>query len=347
MNSVKLILLFFIGLVCFHAGASGTVVRNGGDPLFHFLEATRSAMIETLNIIKLDPSEKDGFCRLKNLNDQQSSFCRDFVLQIAEQLLRLNQQNDKTKFVLKENPLIVSGPDGRPMSVAARTELGASGVIEFHRDSIKLMAPAQILFLITHEFQHKVSFQNRFVTDNEVIGPFASGRELLDSVAVALVEVAKRRGKIGAQYELRDTFDCQIYDGAGRSGSIVSSPRMFLNDALSSYQTSMGRTPLDGGPYVPEYSGARLIFRMQISESGNCSEQNFYASRRKTELAIVRVHAPDGDGRVQPEEVLANQVLEGFNPICDKERKPFGLSHDGVQFTCNYYGSSGRTSTSL
>jgi len=347
MNSVKLVVLGFFIFAYLNANASGTVVRNGGDPLFHFLEATRSSLVETLNILRAQPSESQKFCVLKNINPKQADFCRSFISQVNEQMIRLNIQNDKIKFVLKEDPLVVMGPDGKPMSVAARTELGSGGVIEFHRDSIKLMAPVQILFLLAHEFQHKVSYENKFVTDDEVIGPFSSGRELLDSVARALVETAKRRGNIGSQYELRDTFDCQSFDGAGRSGSIVSSPRMFLDEGLYSYETSMGRTPLDGGPYVPEFGGARLIFRVKIFESGNCSEKNFYVSRRKTDLSIVRTYTLDQSGNMRPEEILESQTIEGFNPICDKERRPFSLNHGNIKFTCNYYGTSGRTSTSF
>jgi hypothetical protein len=347
MNSVRRLIIYFSFIASSFAHASGTVVKNGGDPLFHFLEATRSSFVETLNTIRSQASERDKFCSLKGLSVEQSVFCRSFLVNVVDQLIGLNTQNGKIKFVLRESPLVVTGPDGKPMSVAARTELGPQGVVEFHRDAIKLMAPTQILFLLAHEFQHKVNYHGKFVTDDEVIGSFASGRDLLDTVARAIVEVAKRRGHIGSQYELRDTFDCQSFDGAGRSGSIVSSPRLFLDESLSSYETSMGRTPLDGGPYVPEYGGARLIFRVKIFESGNCSEESYFTSRRRTDLHIVRTYTLDNQGNSRPEEILHSQTLEGFNPICDKERKPFSLSYGGITFTCNYYGTSGRTSTSF
>ena len=115
----------------------GTVVGDGGDPIFEFLEATRFSMIESIKILINDPAERKVFCQQKTLNLQQKKFCSDYFLSIASEVLRLNQGLEKTLFVLREKSLEVIGPDGKPMMVAARTDLGSNGPIEFHRDSIK------------------------------------------------------------------------------------------------------------------------------------------------------------------------------------------------------------------
>ena len=69
-----------------------------------------------------------------------------------------------------------------------------------------------MLFLITHEFQHKANFAGKAVTDNEKIGPFATGRDLLDPVATAVVLVARKKGKVESQFGIRDIFDRRVCD---------------------------------------------------------------------------------------------------------------------------------------
>jgi hypothetical protein len=351
VRAIKLFLSLavFIGLPEW-ALSSGSGIGNGGDPLFYFLEATRDAYVETVKAILSDQKEQNKFCQKSTLSSEKVQLCRDFFLAIAEQILTLNQGAGKTLFVLKEEPILVNGPDGKPMQVEARTELGPSGFIEFHHNSLKLMAPKQALFLLAHEFGHKSHFLGRYLTDNERAEPFANGRELLDTVATAVVEAARRQRKIGSEFGLRDHFEClAVLNGGQASGGNFSAARLFLSEDLLAYQTSFNRNPRDDGPWVPEGNsenpGAKLVFRVIISEPVNCSSFLTIAelSSRRTELTIVRQTKANGSEPAK-EVVLETLSLDGVNPMCEKQPRDLTLSTKHVKFTCRYFGTEGSTS---
>lgn len=323
--------------------AGGSVIGNGGDPIFYFLEVTRTSFVETVKTIILDPDEKKKFCDKKSLSAEQINICRDFLFETANQILTLNQGMLKTLFVLREEPLLVEGPDGHPMPVAARTLLGPEGAVEFHRDSVKLMAPTLVLFLIAHEFSHKALYQGRYLTDNESVGPFATGRELIDTVVSAVIDSAKRNGKIGSNYGIRDRFDCLAYVNGSPLGSRASTPRAFLSQDLMSYEISLSRNPTDSFIYIPESDFSDLVFRVVTHEPANCRENSEDSVNRFTNISIVRVYENSNNG--PREEILASQILTGYNPVCEKNPVAFGLSYAKVRFSCKYNGAEATTSS--
>ena len=330
------ILSILIGVKAF---SGGTVVGNGGDPLFEFLEATRASMIETLKVIDNDPAEKSNFCHLASLSDQQVVFCHDYFLKVVPAMLLLSQGKSQTLFVLRDQPLYVEGPDGQPMVVAARTQLGPAGPIEISRESIKLMPPTQLLFLISHEFQHKSNYTGFYVDDNSQIGPFATGRDLIDSVATSIVAVARRKGKIGSQFGIRDLFDCRVSANGSQFGARIASPRVFTNEALTSYETTFGRSSTDGTVYLPEDLSTSIKLRIEISEPNNCEVESY---GRKTLATIVR-STTLSDGSFD-ETVLA-QLASTTNPMCPQSKTSIEIGWQEINFDCIYFGSSGTTSS--
>lgn len=321
------------------ATASGTVVGNGGDPIFDFMEAARASMIETIKLLLLESTERETFCTDTKLMPEQTEFCRQVFTAVAPEILRISQGMDRTRFVLRDEPLLVIGADGKPMAVAARTALGASGPIELHRESVKTLLPTQALFLLTHEFQHKAAYHGHFIDDNTPIGPFASGRDLLDAVASAVVNVARRWGKIGSQFGIRDVFECQVISGTTGFGARISSSRIFQTPDLMSYKTSVGKNPLDGTVYLPETSTTSLELRFEITEPNNCGEPS---SARKMIFEIVRAtRLQDGS---RSDSVIKRE--ESFqNPMCPGADSAFEIAADSVKFACRYYGSEGTTSS--
>ncbi|MNJ96686.1 hypothetical protein D3C87_144160 [compost metagenome] len=318
--------------------ASGTVVGNGGDPLFEFLSATQASLIETLKILINSPADQNEFCKNAVLSQEQTQFCRDFLLEVAPQILKLSLSEAKTPFALRDEALRVTGPDGHPMVVSARTELGPNGPIEFHRDSVKTMLPTQVLFLLAHEFQHKVIFRERSISDNENIPPFASGRDLLDNVASAIVKTAKRRGLIGTQFGIRDIFDCQVASGDSSFGARISSSRLFSSEDLMSYTTSVGKNPTDGSIYIPESHKTSVGLRFEIHEPNNCGKR---AEERETFVQVVRLTQDNFNTK---EEVLMFRHIRN-NPMCDKKYNGFTIEWSYLKFTCHYFGSQGTTSS--
>lgn len=333
------LLLFTLFLKVQFANASGTVVGNGGDPVFEFMEAARHSMVETVKVIINDPAEKTAFCESKKISEDQVQFCRHFFQTVALEIIQLNQGNLKTPFVLRAEPLYVVGSDGKPMIVAARTQLGKMGPIELHRDSVKTMMPTQVLFLITHEFQHKVVYDGKSVSDNERIGPFGSGRDLIDAVSSALVAVARRKGKVGSQFGIRDIFDCRATVGDSQFGARISTSRLFLSENLMSYESSIGRNPADGSIFVPVSQNISLALRVMISEPNNCGDP---VLGRKTIVQVVR--AEEQPSGTLNEEVIESQELLS-NPMCPGSDPKLEISSGQVRFQCQYYGSEGTTSS--
>jgi hypothetical protein len=335
---VQLLFLIYLQFWVSQAPASGTVVGNGGDPIFEFMEAARSSMVQTIKAIATDPAETKSFCAEASASSEQIQFCRQFFLAVSLDILKLSQGEQRTAFVLREDPLLVQGPDGKPMVVAARTDLGPLGVIELHRDSVKTLLPTQVLFLIMHEFQHKVIFQDHSVTDNEKIGPFVNGRELLDTVSTALVTVAKKKGLIGSQFGIRDIFDCQAITDVSQFGAKLASSRLFLSEDLMSYETSIGKNPMDGSIYIPESRESTVLLRFVITEPNNCG---MASSARKNRVQIIRSVQKLNEATV--ETVLESKDLTE-NPMCPGANSQFEIANGPLRFSCTYFGSAGTTS---
>ena len=321
--------------------AGGTVVGNGGDPVFEFLEATRFSMTESLKFLANNPDQQTNFCEKASLSKDQIAFCKNYFLKVVPILLKLNQGPSKTLFVLREEPLKVIGPDGLPMIVAARTGLGPEGVIEFHRDSIKTLQPTQILFLMTHEFMHKASTDSSNLTDNDPIGPFSTGREMIDSASESLVNLARRNALIGTQFGLRDIFDCTAETGTSVMGARISSSRLFKAIDLMSYHTSFSKNPTDGSIFIPETGDSVLLLRFDITEPNNCGDDDI---QRSTRVQIVR-SARATDGAVS-ENIISERLLNS-NPMCPQTHVKIEIESGPVRFSCSYFGSQGTTSSGI
>jgi len=334
---VSIIFAIFIIQFKFPALGGGTVVGNGGDPIFEFMEAARFSMIETLKILVRDSEEQKSFCQHTSLTSEQSLFCQDYFLKITPEILRLNQGSNKTVFVLRDQRLEVIGPDGKPMVAAARTLLGPVGPIELHRDSVKTLRPTQVLFLLTHEFQHKSHYNGIYVNDNDPIGPFARGRDLLDAASKSLVSLARRKGKVGTQFGMSDIFDCLVNIRNSKFLARIVTSRLFKSEDLMSYETSSGKNPYDGSISLPETNNDSLLLRFNIHEPNNCGEAD---SRRKTFLQIIRSQT-DKVGVIH-EAILAHAELP-INPMCPGSDPQLVITWEAVSFSCQYYGSSSRT----
>ena len=334
MRSCRWILFFILSIPIF-TFASGTVVGNGGEPVLHFLEATRFALTETLKDIHLDPKINAEFCSDQpQLSSIQKQFCRSYLLDILDQMLALNTEPKKVPFVLREDPLLVIGPDGKPMPVSARTDLGEAGPIEFHLDSIKLMAPKVLLQLISHEFQHKTTYMGRSPTDNDPLGPFQFGRQLIDSVADAIVKVAIKKGRVGTEFVLRDSFDCAIRSGASQFFQRAATNRWFLEPTLVNYNLSLSERPSDPFIAVGDVN-SKIVYQLEVADSNHCADLTDLKQRSST-IRLWRVFDDPNAASV----LLSEQVIEGMNPICEKTPPSFVADYQSVHFDCRYYGSA-------
>ena len=327
--------LIFILFPCL-SFASGTAVGNGGEPILHFLEATRFALVQSLRMVHDDPASARSLCAsTAGLTSPQKSFCHDYLLSILDQIVSMNVDPNKVDFVLRDETLLVIGPDGKPMPVSARTDLGPKGAIEFSLDAIKLMAPKTLLQLLAHEMQHKTIYAAKSPTDNDPIGPFANGRLLIDSAADALTSVALANGYIGKEFVLRDSFECLVSSGGSPIGMRLSTSRWFFDDSLTNYQLSLSKRPSDPQVSVIESIHSKIVFQLEVVDPKHC-DSSVSAQSRYSRVSLWRV---DDDPAKAPVR-LSDQILSDENPLCDKSQRSFSASYGSNSFTCRYYGSS-------
>lgn len=331
---------------CLLATGGGSSI-SGGDPLYHFLEATRTSLVSTTKIFYNSVDEQKTFCVLPGLDAGQVDFCRMFFQKISRQILQLNQGSAKTTFVIRDEPLMVEGSHGEAIRVPARTLRGSAGDVEFDRELAHVMGPQNILMLIAHEFGHKSEFEGRYIDDNEMIPHFVNGRELLDTMAAAVLDLAKRHGLIGEHYGLYDHFQCLVSQNAGQPvGMMTSNARTFYDKALTKYEAGFGYKPTSPGPYVFESStNSSIQFKIKIFDPHHCDEDPAMASQRRTELQLLRDFFPTTEHPEPRQELIETLELPAYNPLCERERKELKMMYGAVKFSCKYYGTEGNTST--
>ena len=125
---------------------------------------------------------------LSSLTPAQISYCRSFITTNAGKLLAIIQQNPPIAMNISLDPLQVIFPNGQLQSVDAMTPFGPSGDIKISAQSIQLLSGPELNLVVAHEFSHKiyVSAISGYVTDNDPIGPYTVGRDLLDNVGAGI-----------------------------------------------------------------------------------------------------------------------------------------------------------------
>lgn len=330
--------ILFSGFYFFTALAfaeSGTVVRNGGDPVHIYISDIRNVLNQTLHSIVAHP-ENVIFC---GYLESEMKGCREFLFEAAPQIIKLTEGGSATPLVLRKDPFMVDS-HGYDEYVSARTQLGPKGPIEIHRDSVKNMKPETILELLAHEFLHKATFRGKYLSDNgQALKEFDNNRFFIDTVAAAIQRHAIRLGLRYKTIDIWDRFDCTVVAKGLEFGASLKSQRRAKFDGWKEYKTGIGINPLDVGLFYKESANTSLRFRFEISSGGDCPSHSRLYETDSISMDILKT-TTDAQGAVN-EEVLAHGTsIE--NPLCaNVKEKSFRLSHGGVQFTCTYGGSEG------
>jgi hypothetical protein len=346
---VKVVLVFFI-FARASLAIAGSAVGNGGDIFSHYIESSRSALKEVIRQLMKKPSDLESLCEMpSDLTNQQRKECRDFVAQTMKQIIELNQNEPIPAFLLRAEPLLVRGVNGKAFEVDARTHLGPTGDVEVNYPRVRFYSPFQVFTLITHEFGHKVLFNGKYLEDNQVTASFSTGRKLLDSVARALAVYAQKQGIIGNTFKLLDFYSCRIRSRLGGAvlGSSGFSSRTFNEtNSFNKYETGVGYQPGSFAVYlVEQQSFGEIHFRILIHEEAGCRGQE--PSRRWTDLSLFKVE-PSFPGVVRkPDQLLTSQRIDGWNPVCETATpvRPMSLNWNGTEFTCVFSGSMGKASS--
>jgi hypothetical protein len=332
---VELIILSLSGNAMAGGGSS---IGNGGDTVQHFLEGTRYSLAQTLERIYGEKNNREICNAVEGLTTEQKAECSKFILETGQQIIILNRRQPPTELLLVAEPLFVQNPNGSQRQVEAITNLGAEGNIKFHYASVKNFSPEKMFRLVAHEFGHKVSFENRFVDDNSATREFSSGRQLIDSVAAALAKYAINLGIISGQFVLQDEFECKI-SKAGAPPEIhgALAPRRFIAGDFDQYDVRIGEHG-NGRIATPESSSfIYLDLKLVVHERFGCKSKP-EKGQRFVKLSVVRTHTKNGNSEPPPPELLAEELYEDYNPICEEKPKPMAIKYGQHLFECNYSG---------
>lgn len=326
--------------------SGGSSIGGGGDPLYFYLEATRSKMLDVIRTYRSKPEVRETFCRQPRITDEQKTFCQEFFSTTSDQIFSLNSGDGKTRFVIRTEPLVVVGPGGEDIPVAARTPLGPMGEIEFHGERLRSMGPHSLLMLMAHEFGHKVAWNSQYINDLDSMGPFTSGREFLDVLGEAVLEFAKDNNLIGNQFGLYDRFDCEIRQPQSRPVMTrTTNRRTFIGaQEAGNYLAGFGFGDDSSAPSVLEYN-AKIMMRVVIKDVNSCALTPEASSARKTDFELVRIFNPTVEIPDPSEDKLISKSLPGVNPLCTDKVIPLNLSFGGFEFSCHYSGTLGSTSS--
>lgn len=192
--------LFWLGIAiittgsAFGRGGNGEGF-NGGDPLHAKLLATRKGMQNAFNWIKKDYaierlcnprfcSWKEASCdALRSLTNESYQTCKNFITESADQYLALLSKDPNKAFVVRNKSLKDPAAKGE---VAAITKSAADAPIYFNSKKIEALSADALFTLLVHEYGHKITFNGQAITDTEDIAGFQNGRQLLDTVGIAL-----------------------------------------------------------------------------------------------------------------------------------------------------------------
>lgn len=346
---LKVLRLIWVQTLCLSSvpiiAGGGSSVGTGGDPLYHYVETIRVALVATTKLFYFNPKEQEGFCKQEALNQEQQAFCRKFFLAISRQVLVLNQGDKRTSFVIRDEPLYIL-ENGKMIRVAARTPKGRSGDVEFDRDLVNVMGPQNLMLLVAHEFGHKSEFEGRYLDDTTPIGPFANGRSFLDALGQAVVDLAKKRGMIGDHFGLIDHFNCLVRQASGQPvGLMTASSRVFLDNTQLNYEAGFGYRPTSPGPIVYDSAESTVEMRLKVIDARHCDELEEFKSRRSTVLEMIHNFLPTVQHPEPRQEILQRKVIQAYNPMCETTKQDLQLKYKDIVFSCRYFGTEGHTSS--
>ena len=175
---------------------------GGGDGLTGLVKTSEAHVMSALTLIQKG-TDTATLCQLpsaypnldkriqrilSSLTPGQVTYCKNFITANASNLLAIMQKSPPVGTVISLDPVQVIFPNGQLQPVDAKTLFGPSGDITFSAQALNLLTGPELDVVVAHEFLHKI-FVNSisgYVTDNDPIGPFTVGRDLLDNVGAGI-----------------------------------------------------------------------------------------------------------------------------------------------------------------
>jgi hypothetical protein len=192
-------IVFWVLLIPFTLSAS-TFVGNGGNAGDVELQVTLMQIKKTLNQIKNNQFEKNELCscsesleghqictNLKILSSEQRLFCEKKLTFESAAMLNLLNSPAGLQIVWTLDTMQVAEKAG--LREAEGVAVASEGKIFLNREMFLKLKDYERIYLLTHELGHLVKIENKFLKDDEKIGPFKQndgGRQFLNSLGSAV-----------------------------------------------------------------------------------------------------------------------------------------------------------------
>ncbi len=166
------------------AGHANSFVGNGGNKGDVELAVTLMQIQETFNVIKSQAGaeseflcvcnrayERSPLCEpLKALDDGQSKYCGEALIQMAPAILQLASDRRRVHVRWTEDAIeVIENGERRAADAVANPK---SGEITVNQPAFRAMRPAERVFLLTHELMHFTEWEGKALTDKGELGPF-------------------------------------------------------------------------------------------------------------------------------------------------------------------------------
>jgi hypothetical protein len=131
---------------------------------------------------------------LRPLTKKQKATCEEIFATKGPEVLKIIRNKPGVKFQWSEKVLTVQDTRGERRYVEAKTEAEPKK-ITIDRKRFLDMSRAQRIALLTHEYFHFATVKGHPITDEEKIGEFETGRDLLNALGAAVAAVSEDRGE--------------------------------------------------------------------------------------------------------------------------------------------------------
>jgi hypothetical protein len=246
-----------------------TFVGNGGssgeietiitfkqiEDTFHALPASR------VDACSCNPQfQNHSMCEtLKSMNEEQHAYCADHLKAIASEMADLAHNRDEIRIAWTQEKIeVIDNGQHRAADAVADP---ANHQITINQERFLQMQPYERFFLLTHELMHFTKADDKLLTDEGPLGPFAGpsgARNYIDASAAASVMRAeddgifkKYRGTLSrAQGWKRRWFDIDLGSDGYTGGSTT-----FTMPNFGMIGTSFRYYPWDTFGFVVGYEG--------------------------------------------------------------------------------------------
>ncbi len=255
--------VFLIFMLAWPSVQGSTFVGNGGNSKDVELQVTLLQVQKALKQVQLDGAKDTALCEcdsnleghklcevLKALNADQKKQCKEDLVQASHQILNLLQDPKGVQIIWTLEAMQVSEKAG--LRQAEGVAVLKDKKIFLNREEFLNLKDYERIFLVTHELAHLVSFNQKYIQDDEKYKSFQQddgGRQFLNSLGASVAMKSFATGAIS-----------DYVTSLSRSKNSRSHWFSFLFTSESSQKDQAAFS-------IESYKGFHARYRFQINET--------------------------------------------------------------------------------